>query len=146
VPAVFDPHHPGYHHPAIIGFSVQRIVFACNDSACCASPCALALAHQPQSLPEWRKPPERGVVKGGAHLENLGRIKAIAFDKTGTLTHGTPEVTDIVMLHESRWEQQRCCRLRQPWGSRSAHPLSQAIVRAAQPQNAPALLLRRLSR
>lgn|GEM_PF-2004440 len=38
------------------------------------------------------------LIKGGAHLENLGRLKAIAFDKTGTVTHGRPEVTDIVPL------------------------------------------------
>ncbi|HAV78988.1 MAG TPA: hypothetical protein DCX53_16685, partial [Anaerolineae bacterium] len=41
------------------------------------------------------------LVKGGAHLENLGRIKAIAFDKTGTMTHGKPEVTDIVAFQAS---------------------------------------------
>jgi Cd2+/Zn2+-exporting ATPase len=78
------------------------------------------------------------LVKGGVHLENLGQLKAIAFDKTGTLTHGQPEVTDVVAIWESRWKEADVLSLAAAVGSRSAHPISRAVVRAAQTQSIPA--------
>lgn len=36
------------------------------------------------------------LMKGGAHLEESGRITAVALDKTGTLTRGRPEVARAV--------------------------------------------------
>ena len=36
------------------------------------------------------------IVKGGRHLEALGRVDTIVLDKTGTLTLGKPEVAEIV--------------------------------------------------
>jgi Cd2+/Zn2+-exporting ATPase len=125
--------------PPLFGFPFSESFLRAMTLLVAASPCALALGTPATILAGVAQAARNGVlVKGGAHLENLGRIKAIAFDKTGTLTHGQPEVTDIIALQESRWEQADVLSLAAAVGSRSAHPLSQAVVRAAQPQSTPA--------
>lgn len=58
-----------------------------------ASPCALAIATPSAVLSGVARAARGGVlIKGGAPLENLGSLSAIAFDKTGTLTAGTPRL------------------------------------------------------
>jgi Cd2+/Zn2+-exporting ATPase len=95
-----------------------------------ASPCALALGAPSAILAGVARAARGGVlVKGGVHLENLGRIKAVAFDKTGTLTYGRPEVTDVIPAEG--WQAEELLRLAAGVESRSAHPLAQAVTRAA---------------
>src|SRR3546814_2404561 len=67
-----------------------------------AGPCALAIATPSAVLSGVARAARGGVlVKGGAPLENLGSLKAIAFDKTGTLTEGRPRITDVVPVDRS---------------------------------------------
>jgi len=68
------------------------------------------------------------LIKGGIHLENLGKIKAIAFDKTGTLTKGKPVVTDVVPLNG---DESKVLALAYSVERFSEHPLAQAIVEKA---------------
>ncbi|GAA0846356.1 hypothetical protein GCM10009080_46380 [Cupriavidus pauculus] len=44
------------------------------------------------------------MIKGGATLETLGRIRTLAFDKTGTLSEGQPKVTDIIVINGDQTE------------------------------------------
>lgn len=61
-----------------------------------ASPCALAIATPSAVLAGVARAGRGGVlVKGGAALEALGGVTAMAFDKTGTLTEGRPQLTDV---------------------------------------------------
>ncbi|MDK8193083.1 heavy metal translocating P-type ATPase [Paenibacillus sp. UMB7766-LJ446] len=61
-----------------------------------ASPCALAISTPSAVLSGIARAARGGVlVKGGAPLEDLGGLTAIAFDKTGTLTEGKPKLTEI---------------------------------------------------
>ena len=98
------------------------------------SPCALALGAPATVLTGIAQAARHGVlVKGGYHLENLGRIRAIAFDKTGTLTEGKPKLTDIVALNG--YDKQEILSLAAAVEAHSAHPLAEAVVQAAIQQN-----------
>ena len=61
-----------------------------------ASPCALAIATPAAVLSAVARAARGGVlIKGGAHLETLGKVAAMAFDKTGTLTVGKPRLITV---------------------------------------------------
>lgn len=124
--------------PPLLGFPFRESFLRAMTLLVAASPCALALGTPASILAGVAQAARNGVlVKGGAHLENLGRLKAIAFDKTGTVTHGQPEVTDIVALPESGWKEADVLSLAAGLESRSAHPLAQAVIRAAKTQGRP---------
>ncbi|NWE52822.1 heavy metal translocating P-type ATPase [Brevundimonas sp. P7753] len=93
-----------------------------------ASPCALAIATPSAVLSGVARAARAGVlIKGGAPLENLGSLNAIAFDKTGTLTEGRPRITDIIPVrgtHESDLLATAVAVERL-----SDHPLAEAIAR-----------------
>jgi Cd2+/Zn2+-exporting ATPase/Cu+-exporting ATPase len=66
------------------------------------------------------------IVKGGVHLETLGRVDMVVIDKTGTLTFGRPEVQSIVPVAGSSAEQVLDAAASAEL--RSEHPLGKAIV------------------
>lgn len=69
------------------------------------------------------------IVKGGKHLESLGRIDTIVLDKTGTLTFGEPRVTAI---HPAGGRAEaELLRLAAAAELRSEHPLAKAVVAEA---------------
>ena len=124
--------------PPLFGFPFRESFLRAMTLLVAASPCALALGTPASILAGVAQAARNGVlVKGGMHLENLGRLKAIAFDKTGTVTHGKPEVTDIVVFPASGWKEADLLSIAAGAESRSAHPLAQAVVRAAQTQGVP---------
>jgi len=99
-----------------------------------ASPCALAIGTPATVLAGIAQAARNGVlIKGGVHLENLGRLNAIAFDKTGTLTEGKFHVTDVIPFNGSQRDD--VLRLAGAVEQQSSHPLALAIVKAAKERN-----------
>jgi len=76
------------------------------------------------------------LVKGGIHLEEAGRLTAIAFDKTGTLTKGEPVVTDFIRLRGPDAKELAAVAAAVERGSQ--HPLAAAVVRWAAEEGAGA--------
>jgi len=94
-----------------------------------ASPCALAIATPSAVLAAVARASRSGVlIKGGAHLEALGQVRAIAFDKTGTLTQGRPKLTDVVPLGAAT--KPELLRAAAAVERQSDHPIARAIVEA----------------
>lgn len=102
-----------------------------------ACPCALVISTPVTVISAITRAARNGVlIKGGAYLEALGTIKAVAFDKTGTLTEGRPVVMETRSVDCATGEVCADCddvlALAAAVESRSTHPLAQAVVNEAE--------------
>ncbi|GAB86910.1 heavy metal translocating P-type ATPase (plasmid) [Gordonia rubripertincta] len=107
-----------------------------------ASPCALAISVPVTVVAAIGAASKIGVlVKGGAALEALGRVRTIALDKTGTLTANRPTVVDIAinpavdtghnLIGQPTPTPQRVLAVAAALEAHSEHPLAWAILTAA---------------
>lgn len=95
-----------------------------------ATPCPLILATPIAVISGINRAAQEGIiVKGGAPLEQIGKIQAALFDKTGTITYGIPLVDKVVpfdlmtpneLLHYAASIEQLC-----------SHSAAQSIVHYA---------------
>lgn len=93
-------------------------------------PCALVISTPAAIAASLSSGARRGLLlKGGAVLETLGKITAVALDKTGTLTEGRPKATDILDFGTSPSE---VLKLAAALETGSSHPLAVAILRRAE--------------
>lgn len=95
-----------------------------------ASPCAVVASIMPATLASISNGARNGILfKGGSHLENLSKLKAIAFDKTGTLTQGKPVVTDFIS--RDGLDRNEILSILASIEEKSNHPLAKAITEYA---------------
>ncbi|GHE21805.1 heavy metal translocating P-type ATPase [Halomonas urumqiensis] len=130
-----------YYMPAVVGLALLMAILpplvstmAWSESVyraltllLIACPCALVISTPAAIAAGLSAGARHGLlIKGGAVLEQLGKLRLIALDKTGTLTAGTPRVTDV-----EDWTGQggnEVLRLAAALERDSSHPIATAIL------------------
>ena len=97
-------------------------------------PCALVIATPVSIVSGLTALARRGVlVKGGVHLESVGKLRVLAVDKTGTITRGKPQV--VAIISRSDLSEDEILARAAAINSHSEHPLAMAITEAARARN-----------
>jgi Cd2+/Zn2+-exporting ATPase len=96
-------------------------------------PCALVISVPAAIAASLSAGARRGLLlKGGAVLEAIGKVTAVALDKTGTLTEGKPKVTEIISVGMAAAD---VLQLAAALEAGSSHPLALAILARAKTDN-----------
>ncbi|MCP8884727.1 heavy metal translocating P-type ATPase [Devosia sp. XJ19-1] len=121
--------------PLVLGWDRNEWIYKGLAVLLIGCPCALVISTPAAIAAGLSAGARRGLLlKGGAVLEGLRNITAVAFDKTGTLTAGKPVVTDIIAI--GRTETQ-LLSMAAALESGSSHPLALAILAKAKGSKAP---------
>jgi Cd2+/Zn2+-exporting ATPase len=93
-------------------------------------PCALVISTPVAIVSAIACSSRKGIlIKGGAYLEAMAGITAIAFDKTGTLTRSRLEVTDLIPLNST--SDRDLLGIAASLELLSEHPLAKAVIKKA---------------
>jgi Cd2+/Zn2+-exporting ATPase len=96
-----------------------------------ACPCALVLGTPTAVVAAIGNAARQGLlIKGGAYLEQMGRLKTLLIDKTGTLTEGRPKVVGIRSFDGP--DEKEVLYWAAIAEKRSEHPLARAVIKSAE--------------
>ncbi len=113
--------------PPLFGGGFQAWLYKALVLLVVACPCALVLSTPVTVVSALARAARAGVlVKGGVHLEALGRLRALAMDKTGTLTEGRFRVIDCVPING--FTEAELHHVVAAVELRSSHPLAGALL------------------
>lgn len=94
-------------------------------------PCALVISTPVSIVSAIACASRKGIlIKGGAYLEEMGAVRAMAFDKTGTLTTRRFQITDIIGIQGTNSGDILAAAA--SLEMKSEHPLAKTIVKRAQ--------------
>ena len=123
--------------PLVVGGNWGEWVYKGLAVLLIGCPCALVISTPAAIAAALSAGARRGLLmKGGAVLEQLGKVDQVALDKTGTLTEGKPKVTDVIGIGRS---EQEVLRLAAALEVGSSHPLATAILAAAEERKIPVI-------
>ena len=131
----------GFHLPAFTNTPETRSAFyRAMTLMVVASPCALVLSIPSAILAAIAWGARHGVLfRGGAAIEKLADITAVALDKTGTLTTG--ELAVVGCQSYPRGRDREVLQLAFTLEAKSQHPIARAIVRHAKAEGVSELAL-----
>lgn len=116
--------------PPLFGADLETWVYKGLAILLIGCPCALVLS-TPAAITSGISTGARHglLIKGGAVLEAIGKVRTVAFDKTGTLSAGAPKVTNIVPFIGT---ETTMLKLAAAVEAGSSHPLATAITKCAE--------------
>ncbi len=111
-----------------------RAVMAAVAVLVVTCPCALSLATPSAMLAAAGSLAREGILlRRLQSLETLRSIDTVIFDKTGTLTEARLQLCAVILRSQQPdWNETRALQLAAALAHHSLHPVSQALIRAAQ--------------
>lgn len=112
---------------AVLTYLITRDVYSTISVVIVAGACGIAAGTPLAILGGIGRSARLGaIIKGGVHLETLGKIDTVVLDKTGTLTFGRPEVQTVVPVDGANADE--VLDMAAAAELRSEHPLGKAIL------------------
>src|SRR5574337_176925 len=124
--------------PWLIGWPVPTAIYKALVLLVIACPCALVVSTPVTLTSGLACAARRGIlIKGGVHLEQARRLKAVALDKTGTVTEGKPTLVAWTVLDDAI-DPAHAGHIAAALAAHSDHPVARAIAAGLEPNHVDA--------